>query len=302
MSTPVPYEVWDVFTDRAFGGNPLAVIADARGLSSLQMQSIAREFNFSESTFVLPPETPQGTARVRIFTPTNEIPFAGHPTVGTAIALATAGTAFGKPLGNTLVLEEGVGPIPCKVARVDTGWQASFLTEAPFERLAKVDTATVAACLSLTPDEIRVSAHQPCLASKGLPFVIVELHNIAALDRAMPDTSAFRAGEARYPNPADLFAVAAYVRSGADQIEMRMFAPLSNIPEDPATGSAAAALAALLCDLDATPVTLVISQGVAMGRPSTILAQALRTDTGTSQVAISGSAIRTMTGQLHLPT
>lgn len=294
------YEVWDVFTDRAFGGNPLAVVPDARGLDEDAMQRIAREFNLSETTFVLPPETAEGTARLRIFTPAAELPFAGHPTIGTAIALAERGSAFGRPVGAALVLEEGVGPIRCTTAREDGLWQATFTTAVPFQRLGAVELATAAACLGLPEARIRTAAHPPLIASKGLPFAFVELADAAALDDAAPDLAAFRAAAPRFPAAAGHFDVAAYVRVDPATVEMRMFAPLAGIPEDPATGSAAAALGALLCELDGAPVDLTIAQGVAMGRPSTIRVRAEIRD-GLSIVQIGGSAVRVMQGRFDLP-
>ncbi|MCU0854219.1 MAG: PhzF family phenazine biosynthesis protein [Rhodobacteraceae bacterium] len=277
------YLVYDVFTDTAFGGNPLAVIPDATGLAEPLLQKIAREFNFSETTFVYPPADPAHTARVRIFTPTQEVPFAGHPTIGTAIALRD----LGRPA--TMVLELGVGPIPCTVA----GGEARFVTRRPLERFHVVAVEHAAAALSLAPGDIRTDRHAPLMASVGLPFVFAELAGPEALARAAPALDAFRAGRTRYPAPLD-FAVAPYVRDES-RIAMRMFAPLDNIPEDPATGSAAAALGALLASLDGAPVALDIVQGVEMGRPSRI-----RVEAGPDGVAVSGAARKIMEGRLTL--
>lgn len=277
----IDYLVYDVFTETPFGGNPLAVIPDAAGIGEDLMQKIAREFNFSETAFVLPPADPAHGARLRIFTPTQEVPFAGHPVIGTAVALH----ALGHP--GRLVLELGVGPIACTVS----GATARLVTTQPLVRLHAPDPATVAACLGIGEDDIRTEAHGPVMASLGLPFVFAEVRDLAALARCTPDAAAFRRAEARYPAPFD-FAVAAYVRDG-DGIRMRMFAPLDNIPEDPATGSAAAALGALLADLGGSPLSLDIAQGVEMGRPSRI-----RVETGPEGVAVSGSACRVMEGRI----
>lgn len=296
----IGFEVWDVFTDRTFGGNPLAVIRDARDLDTAEMQRIAREFNFSESTFVLPPDTATGTARVRIFTPTDELPFAGHPTVGTAIALADAGTAFGAPVGDRLVLEEGVGPIVCTVRHDDGLWQAGFTTETPFRRLGEVDPAAVAACLSLPREAISTDRHRPVLATKGLAFVLAELTEPSALDAAAPDLAAFRTAARAHPEAEGHFHIAAYLREAADRVAMRMFAPLTGVIEDPATGSAAAALGALLCELDGAPVEIAIAQGVVMGRPSTIRVRA-EARGSLSIVQVGGSAVKVMQGTLSLP-
>jgi trans-2,3-dihydro-3-hydroxyanthranilate isomerase len=273
--------VYDVFTETPFGGNPLAVIPDAERLEEGLLQKIAREFNFSETTFVYPPDDPAHTARVRIFTPTQEVPFAGHPTIGTAIALHD----LGRP--GEMVLELGVGPIPCTAA----AGAARFRTTRPLERLHEPDAGSVAACLGIAAADIRTDRVQPVMASVGLPFVFAELADLAALARCAPVTYAFRVAEARYPAPFD-FAVAAYVRDGA-RVRMRMFAPLDNIPEDPATGSAAAALGALLAEADGAPVTLDIAQGVEMGRPSRIGIEA-----DGQGVTVSGAARRTMEGRL----
>ncbi|MEM9787325.1 MAG: PhzF family phenazine biosynthesis protein [Pseudomonadota bacterium] len=280
------YFVYDVFTDHAFGGNPLAVIPDATALNNADLQNIAREFNFSETTFVYPATDPAHTARVRIFTPTTEIPFAGHPTIGTALALRDEGHE------GDMVLELGVGPIPCRF----DGDRAAFTTSAPLERIAQPDTALVARALGLPADAISTATHPPIQASLGLPFVIVELQSDADLDACAPSIDAIKQGAELHPAGLD-FAIFAYTRAD-DQVNARMFAPLDNIPEDPATGSAAATLTALLYETLSTPMALTIRQGTAMGRPSLITAQA---GTGTPvPITISGRAVRTMQGELVL--
>ena len=276
------YEVWDVFTDRPFGGNPLAVVFGAETLPEDRLQAIAREFNFSETTFVYPPDTADQAARVRIFTPTMEVPFAGHPTIGTALALAASGA------GPDMVLGLGIGPIPCRTGPDG----AEFDTAAPLERFGTPDAATIAATLGLAPAAIRTDRHPPVQAGVGLPFCLVELADRAALSACAPDTAAFRAAAARYPCPLD-FAVLAYVRDGTT-VHARMFAPLDNIPEDPATGSAAAALTALLAETEDGPLSLTIHQGEDMGRPSLIRA---RSD-GRGRVTIGGQAVPVMRGTL----
>ena len=278
------FVVYDVFTNKAFGGNQLAVIPDASSIPEDDLQKIAREFNFSETTFVYPANDPANTARVRIFTPTMEVPFAGHPTIGTAIALRAEGH-----MGD-MVLELGIGPVPCTCN--DDG--AAFTVTAPLERLAMPDPALVAATLGLPVDAIETTTHAPVQASLGLPFVVTALRSNADLDDCMPSIADFRRGAAQHPAGLD-FAQFVYVREG-NQIDARMFAPLDNIPEDPATGSAAATLAALLTEELNGPQNLTIMQGVAMGRPSVITA----TTQATSPVAvtISGQAVRTMQGEL----
>lgn len=280
----IPYLVYDVFSDVAFGGNQLAVIPDATNIPEADLQRIAREFNFSETTFVYPPEDPTNTAKVRIYTPTMEIPFAGHPTVGTAIALRDEGYQ------GDMVLELGVGPIPC----VFNGDHVAFTTSAPLGRLALPEVSLVAAALGLPVTAITTDTHAPTQASLGLPFVIVELRDAADLDACQPSISDLRKGAVLHPGGTD-FALFAYVRD-ENEIQARMFAPLDNIPEDPATGSAAATLAALLTEELGTQLALTINQGVAMGRPSLITAAT--TEDRPVKVTISGQAIRTMRGQL----
>ncbi|MCB1359514.1 MAG: PhzF family phenazine biosynthesis protein [Maritimibacter sp.] len=271
------YLVYDVFTDRRFGGNPLAVIPDAAGLAEDDLQRIAREFNFSETTFVTPPADPAHTARVRIFTPTMEVPFAGHPTIGTAVALAEAGH------GPEMVLELGVGPLAARAA----DGRAAFTTEVPLARLAAPDPDLVARALGIAPERIK---SPPVMASLGLGFTLTELDSRATLAALQPDIAAFRAGAAAYPQGQD-FAQYAWVET-PDGIHARMFAPLDNIPEDPATGSAAATLAALLAAARGAYAG-TIRQGDDMGRPSAIGVEAVP-----GRVTVTGQAVRVMEGRL----
>jgi len=279
------YLVYDVFTDTAFAGNPLAVIPDARGLPEDSLQRIAREFNFSETTFVYPPVDQANTAKVRIFTPTMEIPFAGHPTIGTAIALRDLGHQ------GEMVLELGVGPIPCRFE----GDKALFTTHVPLEIAAEPEIELVARCLGLSADAIETSTHLPVQASVGLHFTMVELTDRAALSACALAMGAIREGKERYPTGLD-FAIFAYVRNGT-AVDARMFAPLDNIPEDPATGSACAALAALLHNRLGSPLHLDIRQGEDMGRLSLISASVDGDPVG---ITIGGQAVKTMSGVLTL--
>lgn len=277
------YLVYDVFTDTRFGGNQLAVFPDATGLPEGRLQAIAAEFNFSEVTFVYPPADPAHDARVRIFTPTAEIPFAGHPTIGTAIALHDLGR------GGDLVLELGVGPIPCKVGPEG----AEFTTPVPLQVVAHPPLAMVAAALGLPQGAIVTATHPPVQASLGLAFVLVELDSRETLSRAAPVVDAIRKGAAAYPAGLD-FAVFCYVRQG-ERVDARMFAPLDNMPEDPATGSASATLGALLASLPGGPQRLEISQGDDMGRPSRISVAV-----GPDGVTVRGQAVKVMAGTLYL--
>lgn len=278
------YLTLDVFTDAPFGGNPLAVIPDASALPATALQNIAAEFNYSETTFVYPPENPDHTARVRIFTPTMEVPFAGHPTIGTAIALARIGH------GPEMTLELGIGPINTHA----TPSAARFTTTAALETLAEPSPDEIAAALTLSPAQIKTTSHAPIMASLGLPFTISEVTSREALAACQPDIAAFRAGNEKYPGALD-FAQFAYWR-GPDALHARMFAPLDDIPEDPATGSAAATLAALLAQITGQDQNLTLLQGEDMGRPSCITLA-----TQKEAVTVSGSACVMMEGNFAFP-
>ena len=282
------YLVYDVFTDTPFAGNPLAIITDATALDGAAMQQIAREFNFSESTFILPPEDPPNTARVRIFTPSAELPFAGHPTIGTAVALADMGR------GPDMVFELGVGPIPVTAS----DGSARFVTQTALTKGAMPTPPEIAACLGLDENAVSTSNHTPQMASVGLSFCVAELRDRAALARATPSLAAFQTAADRYSDRAN-FGLFCYVRDG-NHIDARMFAPTGGIPADPATGSASAALTAYLADLQRAPITLEISQGVDMGRPSRILTEATYADGQVTSVAVAGKARRVMEGRLTL--
>lgn len=279
------YLVYDVFTDTPFGGNQLAIFPDATALPEEKLQPIAAEFNFSEVTFVYPPTDPTHTARVRIFTPTTEVDFAGHPTIGTLIALHDLGQA------SPMTLELGIGPLACTVS----GEGAAFTTTRPLETFSEPDSELVAKSLGLSESQISTATHAPIIASLGLPFIMVELTDIDALESCLPEMAAIRDGAKRYPDSHD-FAIFAYVREGSN-IRSRMFAALDNIPEDPATGSASAALAGLLTDRLSAPQKLSFVQGVEMGRPSFIAAE---TTQNPMSVTISGQAVKVMEGRLCL--
>jgi trans-2,3-dihydro-3-hydroxyanthranilate isomerase len=264
----------DVFTDRAFGGNPLAVLPDARGIGDAAMQKVAREFNLSETVFVLPAEDAGNTRRLRIFTPTRELPFAGHPTVGTALALAWLGEIDLRGEATEIVFEEGAGPVPVTIRA--SGGQAGFAQLAaprPPEIRAAPDTADLAALLSLDPSDLRRDAGLPEACSCGLPFLIVEVRDAAALGRARLDHARWR------DLLADAWSREVYLitRDAAGlevDLRVRMFAPAAGIAEDPATGGASGALGCyLLRNNVVTPEqagAMLSLQGVKMGRPSYI--------------------------------
>ncbi|MFK0333334.1 PhzF family phenazine biosynthesis protein [Rhizobium sp. NPDC090275] len=300
--TAVSFTTVDVFTSTRFEGNPLAVMTDARGLSDDQMQKIAAEFGYSEVTFVLPPENPENTARVRIFTPTTEVPFAGHPNVGTAYVLGDLDDIFGQPVGDVMRFEEKTGVVTVDVRR-EQGRVASTAIRAP-KPLSTGNTVavdTIARCIAIDSTEVSTRIHQPLTASVGLSFVVAELADLDALARARPNLAHFQdtAGPTLEGNHD--FSLFIYVRS-ADKpwhIRARMFAPLDNVPEDPATGSASAALGAYLVSLEPEPdmtVSLTIEQGVEMGRRSLIGIEVTKTGGVVTDVAISGACVEVMRG------
>ena len=293
----------DVFTEHRFGGNPLAVFPDARGLSDAQMQALAGEFNLSETTFVLPPDNPQHHARVRIFTPRAELPFAGHPNVGTGYVLARRDESPPEHF----VFEELAGLVRVHILRDPAKQITGARVSAP--RSLSIDVAiptdVIAACIGLGEDAVLTTAHTPLVASVGTAFVIAELSDLDALSLASPDLAAFRAAAERFPTIGSRFSLHLYVRLDGDatRLRTRMFAPLGGILEDPATGSANAALAALLTSLaPGEDVDLVydIEQGVEMGRPSRIVATARKTAEGPVSATVAGSCVPMLRGSVEL--
>jgi trans-2,3-dihydro-3-hydroxyanthranilate isomerase len=276
----------DVFTDQAFGGNQLAVFPDGTGIPDGLMQAYARELNFSETTFVLPPRKPGHTHRVRIFTPTKEIPFAGHPNIGTAVVLAAAGQA------GELIFDEDVGTVRI-TARADgtRGYAELTLERAAEVRPSDIPPARLTAMLSLPESAI---GPLPAFAmSFGLPFFVVPLKDGAAVAAAKLDSGVW---EKVLPPGAwsrDVYIVAGDFSPGG-RLKVRMFAPADGIPEDPATGSAAAALAsslaAALPDADGA-FAWTIEQGAEIGRPSLISAIAEKSAGRVIAVRVGGGAV-----------
>lgn len=289
----------DVFTTTRFGGNQLAVLPHADGLDKHQMQNIAREFNYSESTFVFPASN-DCDRHVRIFTPTIEVPFAGHPNVGTAFALALTGELGEIGDGISITFDEEAGPVPVAIQVDAKGNITCELTAPQGLALGKtVDAARMASLLCLDISDIEVATHLPQVASVGLPFLFVELSNRDALARARADV----AGLEKLREEDIVPDVHVYVRSNDDfDIRARMFAPLDGVPEDPATGSANCALVALLTHCDAGNVaenTWHIAQGVEMGRPSVLNARAQRHD-DRIQTWIGGSSVMVAKGSITI--
>ncbi len=297
------YVTVDVFTDRMFGGNPLAVVLDSAGLSTGQMQSVAREFAYSETTFVLAPEDPAHDARVRIFTPVQELPFAGHPNVGTAYVLARQHDGLSCP--ERFLFEEQAGLVPVRLL-----WQqgyvvgAELVAPAPLSRGTQYDPGAVAAVLSLRRDDILTTRHPPEIVSVGLPFLAVELATRAALRRALADPAAM----ATLLPGREVAGLYAYTRAleagdGPVQIQARMFAPGDGIAEDPATGSATAAVGALQAALLEQPdleLNLHVGQGMDMGRPSLLSVTAVKANGEVREARVGGRCVAVMQGWFHL--
>jgi trans-2,3-dihydro-3-hydroxyanthranilate isomerase len=297
----VVFTTYDVFTGRRFAGNPLAVVEGADGLSLAAMQVIAREFNLSETIFLLPPENPAHTARVRIFTPVHEMPFAGHPTVGGAIHLARSRFGDGADLDAVIVLEEIVGPVRCAV-QLKTGRAAFAEFDAP--RLAEEIGAAagddlIARALDLDPRQIGFDHHRPSRFSAGAPFVFAPLRDLAALRQARPTLVLDDVLEGAV-------GIVAYTRLGGDDpqaFQVRMFAPAAGVVEDPATGSAAAAMAGVVARFEGLADgahQLPIAQGVEMGRPSVIAVDVTIAHGVLSGCRIGGEAVKVSAGTMEI--
>lgn len=290
------FETVDVFTDQMFGGNQLAVFTDATGLSDAEMQSLAAEMNLSETSFIFPPADPGHSASVRIFHRTGEMPFAGHPALGSGVVLARSGQFH----GDTLLLEVPAGVVRVTIDRDATGAPRGGVIAAP-QPLSMGDmlpVALVAECAGLDFDDIVTATHAPIVASVGAAYVIAEVCT-AALSSAAPNLNAFRAAVSEREHFAGRMSLHLYARN-AQEIRARMFAPLAGTWEDPATGSANAALAALLLSrTEADHATFQIVQGVEMGRPSALTAGALRGPDGI-RATVGGRCVPVASGVVRL--
>lgn len=281
----------DVFTRRRFGGNPLAVFPDARGLDTATMQLLAAEMNYSETTFVLPPRDPSNTACVRIFNRTAEMPFAGHPNVGTAFVLARLGLAN----SSVLKFEEQAGLVEVRLTGDDS---AEIDAPQPLKLLGELPLESIASCLSLDPAMIKTGEHPPMRATVGVYFVLVEV-KAEALTLAAPDIGAFRRCALAAPHLGGRLSIFLYARDGLN-IHARMFAPLAGTWEDPATGSANATLAALLLSLsEEKDIALHAVQGVEMGRRSELSTRAWRAGDGV-HASVGGSCVAVFSGSVKL--
>ena len=265
------YAILDVFTDAPLAGNPLAVVLDSEGLDTAAMQAIAAEFNLAETVFVLPPERPAHRARIRIFSTARELPFAGHPTVGTAVLLAHEDHGAAE-LDAMLLLEETVGPVRCAVAlRGARAGHAIFdLPELPKPHAVRLDRDRVAAALGLTAAEIGFENHVLSAYSAGVPYLFVPLRNLDAMARVRPLDAYWPEA---FPDGVSAYLYTRETEGLARSFHARMFWRTRSLVEDPATGSAAAAFAGVVQQFDgATAGTHrhVIEQGFEMGRPSLI--------------------------------
>ncbi|UBV44378.1 PhzF family phenazine biosynthesis protein (plasmid) [Deinococcus taeanensis] len=286
----------DVFTDRQFGGNQLAVFPDARGLSDAEMQALAAELNLSETTFVLPPEDPGNTARVRIFSRTAEMPFAGHPNVGTGFVLAD------RARGGLLRFEEIAGLVEVQLDRDACGGISGATIAAPQPLTIGVTLPRdlAAACAGIAPDGVVLASHPPTVATDGgAPRLLVEV-TAAAMTTATPDLTAFRRAVAATPSLGGKLSLYLYRRDGSG-LRARMFSPLTGTWEDAATGSAATPLAGFLLHLSgAVSGSWDIVQGVEMGRPSLLRTSASRTPRGI-HARVGGGCVPVFRGEVRLP-
>ncbi|HEV2558083.1 MAG TPA: PhzF family phenazine biosynthesis protein [Microvirga sp.] len=289
----------DVFTDTLLAGNPLAVVLDAEGLDTERMQAVAKEFNLSETVFVTPPADDRHRAALRIFTPSHELPFAGHPTVGTAVLLALMDRA-GEAGAVLFGLEEKVGVISCAVEVTGEGrGRARFrLPRLPEPWGEGVDPARAAAALGLEPHEIGFERHRPSRHSAGVPYDLVPVADLDALARVRVSGDTFFAtfGDSTHPS------VYAYTREGHG-FRSRMFFPAPGLTEDPATGSAAASFAGALMQFEPLGIgehDILIRQGVEMGRPSEIALQLTIENGRLVGAEIGGGAVVVSRGELLL--
>jgi len=286
----------DVFTDRSFAGNPLAVVLDGEGLETATMQVIAREFSHPETVFMLPAREPGHRARLRIFTPARELPFAGHPTVGTAVLTALRD---GATPGHEFVLEEGIGPVRCKIeARSVAHGSARFLVpQLPAEAGPMPNDATVAAALGISASDIGFAAFRPARWSAGVAITFVPIGRLQAIAACQPDPSKLTAlGD----DPVYLFC--GETVDAGHGFHARMFAPALGVREDPATGAAAAAFAGLLAahgGLADGEHAIAIEQGYEMRRPSLIRLVATLADGKLVAASIGGDAVMVTEGSIE---
>ncbi|MEM0900041.1 MAG: PhzF family phenazine biosynthesis protein [Pseudomonadota bacterium] len=295
------YDYWilDVFTDTPFSGNPLAVVYDADNLSDEQMLAIAREFNLSETIFLCAPENPGHLASTRIFTPTIELPFAGHPTVGAAIAIAQQdGGRFDDRI---FVLEEKVGPVRISITGGERPFAEFDLPCMPEILPEPLDRDQIAAALGLKPDELVMENHEPVLASAGNAFAFVPVSGLAAMSRIVPNAELLDSLGSINDQKIEPYVYCRETVSSDCAFHARMFAPHMGIPEDPATGSAAAAFSSVIerfVGLGDGQTAFWIEQGIEMGRPSRIRLEVIATGGKMTLARIGGHAVKVAEGRL----
>ncbi len=300
----IRYLTTDVFTNVRFGGNQLAVIPDARGIPEDLLLPICREFNYSETTFVYPPEQAGHTRRVRIFTPGGEVPFAGHPTVGTAVVLAATGEIPMIDGEARIVFEENVGPVPVVVRGVHAGGGWAQLSAAKMPELGPPvpSRGVLARMLGLETTDVLATSEKPQAVSCGLPFLIVPLASVKAVSRARVKTDRWE--ETLAMAWASMIWVYAADPDGGDaHYRARMFAPGISVPEDPATGSAAVTFAGYLAERARTrngTLQWTIDQGIEMGRPSRLEIEADKSDGVITALRVGGAAVLVAEGTMGM--
>ncbi len=292
------FHIVDVFSSTPFGGNQLAILPDAVGISTEGMQKIAREFNFGETTFVLPKNDPANTCRVRIFSPRAELDFAGHPSVGTACALVMKQhVRLRDPI--RLILEENIGPVTVDVTQRNGGFHGTLTLPGKIEAPTGAPSPTeIAAVLSIEPSEVS----QSFFAGVGVPICFAQLNSNEAVDRATLNRPAWTATLSRAWSP-HLFFFAGTLQDGGE-LYARMWAPALGVEEDNATGSACAALVGVMAskhDFGGTSYRLSIRQGVLMGRRSDMEAQARKSGGVVTSVSVGGATAHIAGGEIEVP-
>jgi trans-2,3-dihydro-3-hydroxyanthranilate isomerase len=303
LTMELRYYLLDVFTSHPFGGNQLAVFPAAPALDAALMQRIARELNLSETVFVLPPSHPRATHRMRIFTPGMELPFAGHPTLGTASLLAALQAGDGEAA--TFVLEQGAGPVPVRVHQTPTGAWEAWMTAPRIPEVVGTPpgNAALATMLRVGPGDIRSGPQGPVQLSAGVGFTFIPLTSAEAVTRAQLDTARWKDTLAGSVAP-HVYCFAAEPERGAMALRARMFAPAMGIEEDPATGGAAVALAGYVARHYAGAEPTLrwnIAQGAEIGRPSELLLEVDRAVDRIAEVRVGGLSVLIGEGVLRLP-
>lgn len=302
---PYHYRTADVFTSRVFGGNQLAVFPDAKGLSDAQMQAVARELNLSETVFVFPAETAQGTRRLRIFTPGTELPFAGHPTVGAAYVLAAIGEIPLAGETTSIVFEEGVGPVPVAIAARNGRPVSATLSAAKMPEVgpAPPSREALARVLGLDTSDLASGDFEPEAVSCGVPFLFVTLSDRRALARVTVDVGQWKETLSSYWAP-PLFVLCFDPELEGSHVRARMFAPSMGIAEDPATGAAATALAGYLgarAKERSGTLRWRVEQGFEMGRPSLLDVEADKRDGAIVAIRVGGASVMVGSGEMEIP-